>query len=151
LKSERQEAVLRLVRTGTFKTQEELVDALAAAGFAAGQATVSRDIRELGLVKIPGPDGEKYFAPPTAVSAPDGENRLRKWFRESALSWEASGPLVVIRTPPGEAPVLAHALDQAAWPQVLAALTGNDVVMVVSREGQVHTLLERLAELGGGR
>lgn len=151
MKSERQEAVLKLVRTGTFKTQEELVSALAAAGFAAGQATVSRDIRELGLVKVPGPDGEKYFAPPPAAGAPAGESRLRKWFRQSALGWEASGPLVVIRTPPGEAQVLAQALNEAAWPQVLGTLAGQDLVLVVSREGQVQTLLERLAALGEGR
>ena len=147
MKSGRQETLLRLVRTGTYKTQEDLARALAAAGFTVGQATVSRDIRELGLIKVPAPDGERYFAPPPQAALPAGDQRLRRKWRDAALGWEASGPLVVIRTPPGEAQGLAQALDQAAWPQVLGVLAGHDQVLVVAREGRVPSLSEKLREL----
>ena len=149
MKSGRQETLRHLVRTGTYKTQDDLVRALAAAGYAVGQATVSRDIRALGLVKAPGPDGERYFAMPPQVASPAEEERLRKKWRDTALGWEASGPLVVIRTPPGEAQGLARVLDEAAWPELLGVLAGHDQVLVVAREGRVPGLAERLRELGG--
>jgi transcriptional regulator of arginine metabolism len=131
---ERQGAILRLVRERPISTQSELASALHDAGYDVVQTTVSRDIAELGLVKVRGGNGRLVYAPP---GTPNGDRyrelalALRRW----ALSFEASGNLVVILTPSGYATPLADAIDGSAHPDVIGTVAGENTILVVAREG----------------
>ncbi|MCC6221971.1 MAG: arginine repressor [Thermoleophilia bacterium] len=131
---QRQGAILRLVRERPIATQAELADALHEAGFGAVQTTVSRDIAELGLVKVRSASGRLVYAPAGTANGDrlrELEVALRRW----ALGLEASGNLVVVSTPAGYASPLAQALDESAHPHIAGTLAGENTVLVVAREG----------------
>jgi transcriptional regulator of arginine metabolism len=139
-KARRQGAIVRLVREQRISTQEELVNALREAGHEVVQTTVSRDVHELGLRKVRGPDGGLVYAP---EGAPD-EDRLRGLgpaLRRWALSVEASGNIVVVTTPRGYAAAVAYALDDSGHPGIAGTIAGENTVLVVSREGTAGTAL----------
>jgi transcriptional regulator of arginine metabolism len=131
---ERQGAILRLVRERPISTQTELATALHDAGYDVVQTTVSRDIAELGLVKVRGANGRLVYAPP---GTPNGDRyrelalALRRW----ALSFEVSGNLVVVLTPRGYATPLADAIDDSGHPDVIGTVAGENTILVVAREG----------------
>jgi transcriptional regulator of arginine metabolism len=131
---ERQRAILQLVRKHELATQTEVAEALQGAGFEAVQTTVSRDIRELGLVKVRSKSGRLVYAPPEAAD-PDRLARLSSELRRDALSIDSSGHLVLVTTPSGFASALAQVIDEAAHPHVLGTVAGDNTIMVVAREG----------------
>ena len=131
---ERQAAIMRLIRERQISTQAELADALHAAGFEAVQTTVSRDISELGLVKVRAANGRLVYAPPGAADL-DRLRRLEAAFREWALSIEASDSLVVVFTPRGFAAALGDTIDESSHPHVLATVAGENTVLVVPAAG----------------
>lgn len=131
---QRQQAILRLVAERPIGTQGELVDALRAAGHDVVQTTVSRDIHELGLVKVRAPSGRLVYALPGATDADrmrELETALGRW----ALAIQSSGNLVLIATPSGYANALARAIDVAVHPNVVGTVAGDDTIIVVAREG----------------
>jgi transcriptional regulator of arginine metabolism len=131
---ERQGAILRLIRAHEISTQTELADALRDAGYEAVQTTVSRDIAELGLVKVRTTSGRLVYA---AAGTPDVD-RLRELelaFRRWALSIDANDNLVVVFTPRGFAAPLAEAIDDSHHPRVLATVAGDNTVLVVPAAG----------------
>jgi len=131
---ERQGAILRLIRERPLATQAELAQALREAGFEVVQTTVSRDIAELGLVKVRGGNGRLVYAPPGSSNG----DRLRELvlaLRRWALNFESSGNLVVIITPRGYATPLADAIDTAGHPDVIGTVAGENTILVVAREG----------------
>ena len=134
MKRQRQHAILRLIGERALATQAELAEALHEAGFEAVQTTVSRDIAELGLVKVRAEDGRLAYAP--AGSAGHGAPpRLGAAFRRFALGVEAAGSLVVVRTLSGYASALAQVLDEAALPAVAGTIAGDNTIFVAPREG----------------
>jgi transcriptional regulator of arginine metabolism len=150
-KQHRQQTLLRLVTDKRLATQQDVVRALRAAGFAATQATVSRDIVELGLVKV-GRDGVHVYAAPAAVPASGGLDRLRRFCEEYAVLGAVAGNLVVLRTPPGTANALAIALDTSGFTDVVGTLAGDDTVFVAARDpARARTINKRLAEYGIGK
>jgi transcriptional regulator of arginine metabolism len=131
---ERQGEILRLVRERQISTQTELTNALHEAGVDVVQTTVSRDIAELGLVKVRAPSGRLVYAP----SGTGDHDRLRELdaaVRRWALTVEASGNIVVIVTPRGYATPLADAIDEAAHPRILGTIAGENTIFLVAREG----------------
>ena len=132
---ERHGEILRLIRERELSTQSELAGALHEAGADVVQTTISRDIHELGLVKVRAPSGRLVYALPRTVSDRDREAELRAALRRWALGIEASGNLVVLFTPPGYANALSQVLDETAHPHVLATLAGENTILVVAREG----------------
>jgi transcriptional regulator of arginine metabolism len=131
---ERQGAILQLIREREISTQAELAHALREAGHEIVQTTVSRDIAELGLVKVRGSNGRRVYAPAGAL---DGD-RLRELvlaLRRFALSFEASANLVVIQTPRGYATPLADAIDDAGHQDIIGTIAGENTIFVVAREG----------------
>jgi transcriptional regulator of arginine metabolism len=125
---ERRRARLReLVAQHAVSSQAELVELLARDGMTATQATVSRDLDELGITKARGADGSVSYALPEMPA-------LAQSLRQFVLTIEASGNLAVVRTPPGTAAAVAIAIDGADVPGVLATLQGDDTVLVVARE-----------------
>jgi transcriptional regulator of arginine metabolism len=143
---ERQALILRLVRERELGTQHELAEALHELGHDVVQTTVSRDIAELGLVKVRGEAGRLVYATPS----PNGNGRRHLALQEAlerwALTYEASGNLVVIRTPPGFANALAHELDDSGHPNVAGTIAGDDTILVVARSVSGDELLEHFRD-----
>ena len=142
---ERQGAILRLVAEQSLSTQAEVAEALRHQGFEVVQTTVSRDIAQLGLVKVRAADGRLVYALPGAADL-DRLEQLATAIRRWALSLEPAGTLVVIRTPPGHAMPLARAIDEAPLPDAAGTIAGDDTVFVAVRDGATAAGL--VAELG---
>ena len=136
LKLARQAALAALLRGRRITGQSGLLEALHAQGFEATQATVSRDLDELGAVKVRGDDGRLVYALPEPLAA-DGvdERELRQVLALSLSAIVPSGNLVVVRTPPGHANVLASTLDRAGLPGLAGTVAGDDTVLLVCTEG----------------
>ena len=141
-RKERQGTILRLVRERELATQAELADALRAEGYEVVQTTVSRDISELGLVKVRGSNGRLVYAPP-GVPGTNGYRELVLALRRWAQSFEASGNLVVILTPRGYATPLADAIDASGHPDMIGTIAGENTIFVVAREGVVGAELAK--------
>jgi transcriptional regulator of arginine metabolism len=133
-KFERQGAILRLVRERTLSTQADLVEALRKEGFDTVQTTVSRDVAQLGLVKVRTEEGRLVYALPGAEDL-NRLNQLAAAMRRWALSVVPTGNLVVVQTPPGYAQPLARAIDAAALGDVAGTVAGDDTIFVAAREG----------------
>jgi transcriptional regulator of arginine metabolism len=133
-KFERQGTILRLVQQQPLSTQAEVAEALRANGIDAVQATVSRDITQLGLVKVRNAEGRLVYSLPGAADLDRIEElaaALRRWMGESA----ASGSLLVIKTPRGFAAALADAIDIANLHEVAGTIAGDNTVFVACRDG----------------
>jgi transcriptional regulator of arginine metabolism len=146
-KVHRQRAILELVKSRPIHTQEELVQALRGLAHPVTQATVSRDIRELGLTREPGPLGSRY-----AVRGGLGL-RAGQVLRDFITSVEGVQFMAVVHTPPGTANLVAVAIDEAGWPEVLGTVAGDDTVFVISPDApRRKALADRLLsiETGGG-
>ena len=132
-RNERHAAILRLVRERPLSTQSELAAALRASGHEVVQTTVSRDIHELGLVKVRDASGHLVYAPPEAgerTRAGAAGEAVARW----ALTVEPSGNLVVLTTPSGYASPLAQAIDLAGHPRIAGTIAGENTVLLVARE-----------------
>ena len=133
-KFERQGAILRLVSERELSTQSDVVEALRDEGLEAVQATVSRDIAQLGLVKVRDDDGRLVYALPGAADL-DRLSELASALRRTATEVVSSGSLAIVKTPPGYAQGLALALDAAALGDVAGTVAGDDTIFVAAREG----------------
>jgi transcriptional regulator of arginine metabolism len=138
--------IVELVRSRPVHSQTELVELLATTGAQVTQATLSRDLEELGAVKVRRADGAAVYLipedgqpvrrPPAPAGAGTGRPpaRLVRLLRELLTSADASGNLAVLRTPPGAAQFLAGTLDRTGLPEVVGTIAGDDTVLVVARE-----------------
>jgi transcriptional regulator of arginine metabolism len=143
-----------LARPGSpVRSQDELAERLAQCGVRVTQATLSRDLEELGAVRLRGRDGALFYALPGeagAGTAMEPSARLARIAAELLVAAEASANLVVLRTPAGAAQLLASVIDQAGWPAVLGTVGGDDTVLVVARDpaggAELARTLLRLAE-----
>jgi transcriptional regulator of arginine metabolism len=134
-KNQRQHRISQLLETQTVTSQTHLVDLLASEGVAATQATVSRDLDEIGAVKVRVAGGDTVYAvPELPKDRMVPEEQLRRVMAEWVVEVSRSLNLVVMRTPPGSAHVVASALDRAAMPGVLGTVAGDDTVLVVAAE-----------------
>jgi transcriptional regulator of arginine metabolism len=138
-KAARHARITSLIRTRPVRSQTELADLLSADGVQVTQATLSRDLEELGAVKVRGSDGPAaYLIPedgnPVLRPAEQAPARLVRLLRELLTGADASGNLVVLRTPPGAAQFLASALDRSGLPEVVGTIAGDDTILVVARE-----------------
>ena len=131
---ERQGAILRLVQTRPLSTQADVADALREEGIETVQTTVSRDIAQLGLVKVRGADGRLVYALPGAADL-DRLSELTAAMRRWALSLAPANDLVVIRTPRGYATPLADAIDDAGLADVAGTVAGENTIFVAPRDG----------------
>ena len=137
---ERQNAILELVSERALSTQAEVAAALRETGFDVVQTTVSRDIADLGLVKVRAPSGRLVYAPP-GTSDTDRLRALGAAMRRYAIGAEAAGNLVVVATPSGYANALAQALDEAGHPGIAGTLAGDNAILVVARDGTPAAVL----------
>jgi len=142
-KFERQGTILKLVQRTPLSTQAEVAEALHSAGIEAVQATVSRDIAQLGLVKVRNGEGRLVYALPGAADLRRSDelaSALRRWAGELM----PTGSLLVIQTPRGLAAPLADAIDAAALPEVAGTIAGDNTVFVAAREP--HTAADLTAQ-----
>ena len=131
MKQLRQRAIRDLVDQRPIRTQQELAAALRERGFRTTQATISRDVAELGLIKVTREGTTIYALPPRLVEAEtSGEDRLRKLLADLPIEIREAGQLLVVRTLPGSAHAIAAALDRARWPEVAGSVAGDDTVFV---------------------
>src|SRR5687768_1775681 len=147
MKARRQSAIVDAVRRQPIRSQEQLRHAIRSAGFDVTQATLSRDIRELALVKG-GADGA-YQAPGQAASNGHGATaRLHKAVAEYLGRMERVQQMVLLRTGPGQAQILAVAIDGAEWPEVVGTVAGDDTILVIARDARrARDLVKRLDRL----
>ena len=150
-KVQRQQTISKLVMKHAVTNQPQLVDLLAVEGITATQATVSRDLEDLGAVKVRVPGGETVYAIPEyepARLAP--EDQLRRVMGEWVAEVKRNGDLVVLRTPPGCAHVVASALDRSGLEGVLGTVAGDDTLLCVAEEELGGAALAaRLRDLAG--
>ena len=136
MKKKRQEQIIEIIQNHEVETQEDLAGYLTEAGYAVTQATVSRDIKELRLIKILSPSGKYRYA----TSAQEAENsyasRLQNIFRECVTSVAAAQNLVVIKTFPALAPAAANAIDAMRLPNALGSISGDDTVFIAMKDNE---------------
>ncbi|MDE2220311.1 MAG: arginine repressor [Gammaproteobacteria bacterium] len=136
---ERREAILALLGNGVVRRQSELTQLLRRRGFPVTQSSVSRDLRELGVLKASG----RYLAPPTETAHAHGSFGAQARFVRSARP--AGSSLTVLRTSTGAAQGVAVALDKAAWPEVVGTISGDDTIFIATRNARDQRRLgERL-------
>jgi transcriptional regulator of arginine metabolism len=154
MKARRQSTILDVIQREAVRSQEQLRQRMRVAGFDVTQATLSRDIRELGLVKG-GPDGA--YRPPghVAPAAPNGQaarSVLQRALGEYLTRVDRVQQMVLLRTGPGQAQLLGVALDSARLPEVVGTIAGDDTILVIAPDvRRARALVKRFEESGGGR
>jgi transcriptional regulator of arginine metabolism len=133
LKERRQRAIVDLIRGDALASQDELAERLSGLGFAVTQATISRDLEQLGAVKVRR-GGQLGYALPDQVPGAPGP-RLAAVFRDWVRSIEVAANLVVIKTPPGSAHLVGVVLDQSDISEIVGTLCGDDTIFVACRDG----------------
>ena len=149
MKRARQAEILNIIQAVDVETQEQLLDELKARGFSATQATISRDIKELRLVKELSGGGYRYASSERKGMA-DSDARLRNIFKEGVTSVDRAQNIVVVRTMPGLASAACSALDSMEIPGMVGSLAGDDTGILIMRDnasaqqfvGEIHKLLK---------
>jgi len=147
MKTKRQDEIIRLISSGDIETQEDLAAELRALGYQVTQATVSRDIRELRLIKVPAKDGGFKYAKPERHENAVSE-RLARILSDALLSVETAGNLVVVKTLSGSANVAAEALDNLGWPEIIGTIAGDNTIFIAARnEADSSEIRDRIRKL----
>jgi transcriptional regulator of arginine metabolism len=149
-KRERQALILELVQATPVSSQEELRRLLAARGLGVTQATLSRDLRDLGLARVTTEDGVRYVVP--EALADDSSPALDATLAQFLDSVDGVGELIVLHTLPGGAQPVAEAIDGAGWPEVVGTIGGENTILVVCRSSDARTeVMKRLRDLAASR
>ena len=131
MKSVRHAVIKKIIEQEVIETQEDLADALRAQRIKVTQATVSRDIKELMLIKVPTGDGRYRYASPMQNALLFTEERMQRLFQDTVTGCDYSENIIVVKTLPGGANTVASALDHAKWPEILGTVAGDDNILVV--------------------
>lgn len=131
MKASRHARIKEIIDHQAVETQEELAEALRRKGIEVTQATVSRDIKELMLIKIPTGEGRYRYAFPPEQNIVFSQSRLEKAFQDSVIGIDHSLNIIVIRTVPGLAQAVAYAVDSTKWPEIIGTVGGDDTILVV--------------------
>lgn len=140
MKSYRQEKILEIITTQEIETQNQLIEALAAEGLASTQATVSRDMRELRLVKELSANGKYKYVSPAEGGVMDYAERLKTIFRESVTSLACAQNIVVMKTLPGMANAACSAIDSMSIRTIVGSLAGDDTAFLAMTDSQAAEL-----------
>lgn len=133
MKYSRQNKILEIIENSVIETQEEIADRLKELGMDVTQATVSRDIKELRLIKVMSGDGRYKYAPFEQTAVNSSTNKLMTVFKESFVSVDYANNIVVVKTLPGMAPAAASTIDSQKWSEVVGTIAGDDTIMIVCR------------------
>src|SRR3989442_6244589 len=146
MKTQRHAAILKIVRRERVASQERLRELLVAEGFDVTQATLSRDIRDLGLAKVAAPDGGSHYAPPP--EGPGIRPTLGQLLPSMLVSVDGVGPLLVLKTPAGGAHALGLALDAEGWREGIGTIAGDDAPLANARSERARPALQERLEEG---
>jgi transcriptional regulator of arginine metabolism len=147
MKTQRQSAILDVVEQEAVRSQEQLRQRLTSRGFDVTQATLSRDIKELGLLKRSS-DGAYQPAGASATSPANALDALGRALAEYLLNAEAVQQLVVLKTGTGQAQILAVAIDRARLPEIAGTLAGDDTILIIARDAKgAQAIVKQLKEL----
>ena len=142
LQIDRRNAILRILRSGVVRRQSDLAILLKREGFEVTQSSVSRDLRELGVLKASG----RYLVPPDEISRANGDFGALSQFVRTVRA--AGNSITVIRTTIGAAASVAVALDKAEWPEVVGTISGDDTIFLATADSRAqHRLIDRLNAL----
>jgi transcriptional regulator of arginine metabolism len=149
LRDRRLQAISDLIRSRPISSQDELADGLAALGYSVTQATISRDLEQLGAVKVRRDSRLTYALPEQLAPAAEGPE-MRTVVRDWVRSVDFAGNLVILRTPPGSAHLVGVALDNAGLPEVVGTICGDDTIFVAIRDAaRAPAFAEELRALRG--
>jgi len=150
IRTRRLRALADLIRSDMFASQEEVTSRLNRLGYRVTQATVSRDLEQIGAVKVKRGGILSYALPEQMLAADWSTNRLERILTEWVVSIEAAGQMLVVRTPPGSAHLVASAIDHAQLPEIAGTVSGDDTMFVAIRDGaNVHAALRRFERMMG--
>ena len=148
MKSIRQTRIKDIIENKVIETQEELAEELRKKSIDVTQATVSRDIKELMLIKLPTGDGRYRYAFPLEKNVVFSQSRMVRMFQDSVTSIDYSENIIVIKTLPGAANAVASTLDYAKWPEIIGTVAGDDNILAVIKPIQaVEDIVQRLKNL----
>jgi transcriptional regulator of arginine metabolism len=148
IRTNRQRAIAEMLREGPVRSQDDIAARLASAGFAVTQATVSRDLEQIGAVKVKRGGALGYSLPDQLGGTDWAAGRLQRIFAEWVHSVEPAGSLIVLKTPPGSAHLVALALDQAKLGEIAGTIAGDDTLFIaVSNNADLDDVTERLRDL----
>ena len=147
MKSKRQEKILELIAQNAIETQEELLAQLSACGIPSTQATVSRDIKEMHLIKVLAEDGVYRYAMIDKNDQGVGD-RLIRMLSDSVVDINSANNLIVIKTLSGSAHVAAEAVDSLHWPEVLGTVAGDNTILIIVRSNdEVDAVIRRFKNI----
>ena len=150
MKVERHEKIIELIRRQEIETQEELAQKLNESGFKVTQATVSRDIKELKLFKVPAGDGRQKYALFLQEESEGLDAKYVRVFKDGYLSMAMAQNILVLKTVPGMAMAVAAALDKFQFPEVVGCIAGDDVIMcAIHNVDETLLVMEKLRKLIG--
>ena len=135
MKSKRHSAILKLIASENIETQEDLASLLSEQGYKVSQATVSRDIKELRLIKVQNGEGRYKYATVERAES-DLQDRFISMFSSCVISISSSGNLIVIKTMPGSASVAAEAIDSMRWNEIAGSIAGDNTIFVAIKDGR---------------
>ena len=148
MKARRQQAILEMVSKERCTSQEDIRERLGGIGMRSTQSTISRDIEELGLVRVHDDEGMRYAIPGEEPPASGQRTALRQLLREFAISMTPSANILLVTTPPGAANILAEGIDKAPLEQIAGTVAGDNTILIVAREGiearEVRTTLRKI-------
>ena len=148
MKRYRYNKIKEIVQSQSIETQEELANALLAEGIEVTQATVSRDIKELMLIKIPTGDGHYRYALSPEENIVLSISRINRLFQDSIIRVDSALNQIVLHTIPGSASAVAFSVDHAKWSEVIGTLAGDDTILLICRSvEEVDNVLKRIADL----
>lgn len=148
MKSFRHQKIREIIENRVVQTQEELAEILHEEGIDVTQATVSRDIKELMLIKIPTGDGNYKYGFPPDQNIIYSQSRMERLFRDSVTGIDFSENLIVIRSLPGTAQYIASTVDNAHWPEILGTVAGDDTLLVIVKPKEmVQEVMRRFQKL----
>ena len=148
MKSQRQAKIMEIISTRNIETQEQLLEALQKEGFRGTQATISRDIKDLRLIKEQGPDGKYRYSQAETKEADASAEKLRRIFKDSLLSYDIAQNLLVIKTLPGLAHGACSAIDGMKIQGIVGTIAGDDTAFIAMRDNEAATgLYHELEEI----
>lgn len=148
MKGLRHSKIKDIIDRSIIETQEELAEALRKEGIEITQATVSRDIKELMLIKVPTGDGRYRYAFPIEQNILFSQARMERIFRDAVTSIDFSENLIVIKTLPGTANAVASTVDYAKWPEIIGTIAGDDNILIIAKPASaVPALIARFQNL----
>lgn len=146
MKAKRHARIRDIIEHEVVETQEELAAALRRQNIEVTQATVSRDIKELMLIKVPTGDGRYRYAYPLEKHVMFSQERMARLFQDAVTGMDSSENLIVVKTLPGSANAVASALDYASWPEIIGTIAGDDNILVVVKPKEAVAMVMKKLE-----